>query len=162
MPGARRRDLDGENHPPKKVQGNNPYHCQGGERPHTQKARREYQMISTEILSTPVEESSCRKLKKISRSQHKLWAGSCYIHHLNALHTPKSQSAGSSSNEFRIRSPCPRSLQNPHILQTDRWTGGGRTRGTCGYPQLAHCFLFSFSFFFLIKINISNPHWPPA
>lgn len=28
-------------------------------------------MISTEILSTPVEISSDRKLKKISRSQHK-------------------------------------------------------------------------------------------
>lgn len=70
MAGAR-RDLDGENHPPIQAQGNYPYHCQERASPHMQKARRELQIISTEILSTPVEISSYRKLKKFSRSQHK-------------------------------------------------------------------------------------------
>lgn len=48
-----------------------PYHCQWGESTRAQKARREYETISTEILSTSVEKSSYRKMKKFPRSQHK-------------------------------------------------------------------------------------------
>jgi len=71
MPGARCRDLRGENNPPLQAWRNDPHHCQQGESAHTQKARREYETTSTEILSTSLEKSSYRKLKKFPRSQHK-------------------------------------------------------------------------------------------
>lgn len=87
MAGAR-RDLEGKtytrfslyrfSHPPIQAQGNDPYHCQEGESPHTQKARRELQIISTEIFSSPVEIPSYRKLKRFLGVSTKLWAGSHY------------------------------------------------------------------------------------
>lgn len=176
MPGGRCRDLPGENHPPSQAWGNDPYHCQCGEsaraHTHTQKASREYKIISTEILSTSIENLPTERWKKFLRVRVRLWIVFCYTHHLKALRTLRSQSARPSSNYSRNKESL---AQKPAIwfktsykkkkekkktfCQTDRWTGGGRTRGTCGYTQLAGCFLF---FLFLIKINISNPHWPPA
>lgn len=109
--------------------------------------------------------------KDFPRVSIRLWAVFCYVHHLGDLHAPRSQSAGSPSNYSRNKEFLP---QEPPIWFKTRYQSkkkrrfdkqmdwGRKNERDMWLPTIGRLLSFLFFFFFLIKINISNPHWPPA
>lgn len=158
MPGARCRDLHGENHQPSQTSGNDPT-IANGERAHAHKKQgestRQFQLkfYPHQLKNLPTE-----RWKNFLGVSIRVWTVFCYIHHLEALYTPRSQSARLSSRYSRNKESLPQEpaiwfktgyiKKKKDVLTNRQMDWGRKNKRDMWLPTIGRLLSFSFFFFF--------------